>query len=80
MAHIPECWEAGSIPGLAQWVRDLELPELWGSLELALDLIPGPGTPNAKGQPEKKKRKKKKKRKEEKKKKEDVKQNKQTKY
>ena len=26
---ILECWEMGLIPGPAQWIKDLVLPQLW---------------------------------------------------
>ena len=31
-----QCWVAGSIPSLAQWVRDLALPQLWHRWKLLL--------------------------------------------
>ena len=45
-----ECWDAGSIPHPAQWVKDLAL------CNCGSDLIPGPGTPYATRWPKKKKR------------------------
>ena len=38
-------WNAGLIPGLAQWVKDLALPQLQRRSRLGLDLIPDQGTP-----------------------------------
>ena len=55
-----ECWDTGSVPSPAQWVKDHH----WGSCGLdcsyGSNLIPGLGTPYALGWPKKKKKKKKK--------------------
>ena len=45
----------GSIPSLAQWVKDLALPQLQHRLQLWFRSDPGPATPYATGWPEKKK-------------------------
>ena len=37
------CWVTGSIPGLAQWVKDLVLLQLWHRLKLWLGFYPWPG-------------------------------------
>ena len=37
-----ECWDAGSIPSLAQWVKDLVLQQLWLRLHLWLRSDPWP--------------------------------------
>ena len=52
-----EGWDAGSIPSLAQRVKDPVLPQLWLTLKLQLgsDLIPDPGTPYALDWPKRKK-------------------------
>ena len=52
-----QCWDTGSIPVPAQWVKDQALPQPaiggnWGS-----DLIPGPGALCAVGWPKKEKTK-----------------------
>ena len=39
----------GSIPGTAQWVKDLVLPQLQLSLWFGSDLTPGLGAPYASG-------------------------------
>ena len=49
---------AGSNPGLAQWVKGSGLPQLWVSRNCALDLIPGQRTPLDERRQTKKKRKK----------------------
>ena len=46
----PKCWDTGSIPALAQWVRD---PALMKPHNCGSNLIPGPGTPYAMGWPKK---------------------------
>ena len=38
-----EHWNEGLIPGPAQWVRDLALPQLWLGLQLWLESDPWPG-------------------------------------
>jgi len=48
-----EHWDTGSIPGLPQWVKD---PSCC-TCGVGWNLIPGPGTPYASGQPRKKKQK-----------------------
>ena len=50
-----ECWDAGLIPGPAQWFKDPVLTQLWLRLQLCSDLIPGPGTPHVPEWPKKKK-------------------------
>ena len=44
---ISECLckgrDAASIPGLAQWVKDLVLLQLWRGSQLQLTFSPGPG-------------------------------------
>ena len=37
-----DCWDAGSIPSLAQWVKDLAFPQLWLRLQLRLGSNPWP--------------------------------------
>ena len=49
-----ECWDTGSIPGLAQRVKD----PVSQQLRLRSDRIPGRGTPYATGWPKKRKKKK----------------------
>ena len=51
MAQWNRCWDAGSIPGPAQWVEDVALPQLWLRLQLQLRSDPWPGTPYVMGQP-----------------------------
>ena len=46
-----ECWDAGSVPGLAQWVKDLATG-CRSNLDLTLDL----GTPYVLGRSQKKKK------------------------
>ena len=55
-----ECWDGASIPGQAQWVKDLALPQMHLGRDCTSDVIPGLGAPCAVGQPdiwEKKKKK-----------------------
>ena len=47
--------DTGLILGLAQWVKDWVLSQLWLRLQCGLDLIPGLETPHVMGRPEKKK-------------------------
>ena len=46
-----EQWDASLIPGLAQWVRDSVLPQLWRGSHRGSHLNPGPGIPYAEGWP-----------------------------
>ena len=50
-----ERWDTGFIPSLAQWVKDLGLLYLGVGHHCSTNMIPGPGTPYAVGQPKKKK-------------------------
>ena len=43
-AVFRECWGTGSIPGPAQEVKDLGLPQLWLRLQLWLGSDPWPGS------------------------------------
>lgn len=43
-----ECWDEGSVPGLAHWVKDLALLQVWHRSQLWLGSAPG--------QPKKKKK------------------------
>ena len=38
-----ECWDTGLIPGPAQWVKDLSLPQPWLRFQLQLGSDPWPG-------------------------------------
>ena len=53
-----ECWDSGSIPSLAQCVKDLALPQLKLRSWLRLTSDPVPGAPYAKGWPKMKEKKK----------------------
>ena len=44
-----QCWDARLTPGLAQWVKDSELPQLRFRSQSGSDLIPGLETPHAEG-------------------------------
>ena len=35
-------WDTGSIPGLAEWVKDMVLPQLWRRSQLRLRFAPWP--------------------------------------
>ena len=52
-------WDAGSLPGLAQGLRIRCCCRCGLGHTCSLDLIPGPGTPHATGQPKKEKEKEK---------------------
>ena len=54
-----EHWDVGSIPTLAQRVKDPALPQLWLKSQQQLDLIPDPGASSATERPKNKKKKKK---------------------
>ena len=53
---ISGVWSTGLIPGPAQWVKGLALPQLWLRLRLWLGSDPWPGNPYALGRPKKKER------------------------
>ena len=55
-----ESWDAGSIPGLAQGLKEVVLLQVWLRLQLQLGSDPGLLTPYAVGQPLPPKKKKKK--------------------
>ena len=44
-----ECWHLGLIPGPAQWVKDLALPQLWLGSQLRLNSDPWPGSSICRG-------------------------------
>ena len=50
-------WVTDSIPGLAQWVKDLALPQLWLRLRQTLGSDPWPQNSYAAGKPKIKKKK-----------------------
>ena len=45
MAVSWELWDTGSIPGLARWLKDLALPQLWLKSQPRLGPDPRLGTP-----------------------------------
>ena len=47
-----ECWDGALIPGQAQWVKDLALPQMHLGRDCTSDVIPGLGAPCAVGQPD----------------------------
>ena len=57
LAAFLEHWDAGSIPGPAQWVKALVLLQLWRSLHLWLGSDPWPGNSICHGAAKKKKKK-----------------------
>ena len=54
-----ECWDIGSVPGLAQWVKDLVLPQLQQRSQLQLESDPWPRNSTCCEVAQKKKKKKK---------------------
>ena len=53
LAASLKCRDAGLIFSLAQWVKDLVLPQLWRGHNYSSDLIPGLGIPYARECPKK---------------------------
>ena len=50
-----ECWDAGLIPDLAQWVKDVVWLQVWLRSQLQLRSDPWPGNTPQGGQKKKKK-------------------------
>ena len=57
LAASLQCWDAGRIPGLVQWIKDLALPQLWHRLQVQLRSDPWPGNSIFHGAAKKKKKK-----------------------